>query len=295
MNTSVPPFVSVIVPTYNDQAGVDKCLEALMAQSYPRDRYEIIVVDNNSEPPISLKNETGFDVQLVWCGTVGSYAARNQGIGDSRGEILAFTDADCVPVREWINNGVKALIEGGSNCVVGGEVLFVEKKSKRAIELYQYVTGFLQEANIKERQFTATANLFSYRSQFDKIGLFNADLLSGGDREWCFRATEHGAKIIFCEQAVVVTPPRAELSAAIRQARRIAGGRVSLKRSTQDLVPTHGTRPIRNPLSAVVWILKQRQLSLLDRLRVLIVASIIKIAYMLEILRLKLSGNPERR
>ena len=295
MNTSVPPFVSVIVPTYNDQAGVDKCLEALMAQSYPRDRYEIIVVDNNSEPPISLKNETGFDVQLVWCGTVGSYAARNQGIGDSRGEILAFTDADCVPVREWINNGVKALIEGGSNCVVGGEVLFVEKKSKRAIELYQYVTGFLQEANIKERQFTATANLFSYRSQFDKIGLFNADLLSGGDREWCFRATEHGAKIIFCEQAVVVTSPRAELSAAIRQARRIAGGRVSLKRSTQDLVPTHGTRPIRNPLSAVVWILKQRQLSLLDRLRVLIVASIIKIAYMLEILRLKLSGNPERR
>mgnify|MGYP001826955530 FL=1 len=295
MNTSVPPFVSVIVPTYNDQAGVDKCLEALMAQSYPRDRYEIIVVDNNSEPPISLKNETGFDVQLVWCGTVGSYAARNQGIGDSRGEILAFTDADCVPVREWINNGVKALIEGGSNCVVGGEVLFVEKKSKRAIELYQYVTGFLQEANIKERQFTATANLFSYRSQFDKIGLFNANLLSGGDREWCFRATEHGAKIIFCEQAVVVTSPRAELSAAIRQARRIAGGRVSLKRSTQDLVPTHGTRPIRNPLSAVVWILKQRQLSLLDRLRVLIVASIIKIAYMLEILRLKLSGNPERR
>ena len=295
MNTSVPPFVSVIVPTYNDQAGVNKCLEALMAQSYPRDRYEIIVVDNNSEPPISLKNETGSDVQLVWCGTVGSYAARNQGIGDSRGEILAFTDADCVPECEWITNGVNALIEGGSNCVVGGEILFVEKKSKRAIELYQYIIGFLQEANIKERQFSATANEFSYRSQFDTIGPFNANLLSGGDREWCFRATEHGAKIIFCEQAVVVTSPRAELSAAIRQARRIAGGRVSLKRSTQDLVPTHGTRPLRNPLSAVVWILKQRQLSLLDRLRVLFVASIIKIAYMLEILRLKLSGNPERR
>ena len=295
MNSDALPFVSVIVPVFNDQAGIDKCLEALTTQSYAQNRYEIIVVDNNSEPPIYLKSKANFHVQLVRCGTAGSYAARNKGIADSSGEILAFTDADCVPNSEWIKKGVTALLDGGSNCVVGGEVLFVEKKSKRAIELYQYVTGFLQEANIKERQFTATANLFSYRSQFDKIGLFNADLLSGGDREWCFRATDHGAKIIFCEQAVVVTSPRAELSAAIRQARRIAGGRVSLKRSTQDLVPTHGTRPIRNPLSAVVWILKQRQLSLLDRLRVLIVASIIKIAYMLEILRLKLSGNPERR
>jgi glycosyltransferase involved in cell wall biosynthesis len=295
MNTSVPPFVSVIVPVFNDQAGIDKCLEALTTQSYAQNRYEIIVVDNNSEPPIYLKSKANFHVQLVRCGTAGSYAARNQGIAASSGEILAFTDADCVPNSEWIKKGVTALLDGGSNCVVGGEVLFAAPKSKRATELYQYVVGFLQKENINERQFTATANLFTYRSQFDKTGLFDTNLLSGGDHEWCQRATEHGAMIKFCEEAVVVTSPRTELSAAIRQARRIAGGRVLLRGSAQGLVSADNLRPIRKPLSAAAWILKQQQLSLPDRLRVLIVASLIKVAYLLEILRLKLGGKPERR
>lgn len=295
MDSGKPPFVSVIVPVFNDQSGIDRCIEALTTQSYPQDRYEIIVVDNNSEPRIRLKNKAGFYVQLLWCGTAGSYAARNQGISVSRGEILAFTDADCVPYSEWIKKGVTALLDGGSDCVVGGEVLFDAPKSKQATELYQYVVGFLQKENINERKFTATANLFSYRKEFDRIGLFNTHLLSGGDREWCYRARQHGAKIVFCEKAVVVTSPRTELSAAIRQARRIAGGRAQLRRSSQTVFPADRTKPRKGPFSAAGWILKQKQLSLWDRLRVLFVASLIKVAHMLEVLRLKLGGNPERR
>lgn len=295
MNNDALPFVSVIVPVFNDQAGIDSCLEALTTQSYPQDRYEIIVVDNKSEPAICLESKANLHVKLIRCGMAGSYAARNKGIADSRGEIMAFTDADCLPESEWIRKGVTALLDGGRDCIVGGEVLFVAPKSKRATELYQYVVGFLQRENINERKFTATANLFSYRSQFDKVGLFNTNLLSGGDREWCYRATEHGAKITFCEEAVVVTSPRTELSAAIRQARRIAGGRVQLRRSPQAVIPADRTKPHKGPFSAAVWILKQKQLSLWDRLRVLFVALLIKVAHMLEVLRIRLGGNPERR
>lgn len=295
MNSDARPFVSVIVPVFNDQEGIDNCVEALTTQSYPKDRYEIIVVDNNSEPAIRLKDKAEFHIQLLFCGTAGSYAARNEGIKYSRGEILAFTDADCVPIREWLNTGVAALSEGGRNCLIGGAVLLSAPETGSAAELYQYVSGFPQRANVNERNFAATDNVFSYRSHFDRVGLFNTQLLSGGDLEWCLRAAAQGIKLLFNEQAIVVTSPRSSLSAAIRQARRVAGGRVQLRRSIQTVVPADRTKPHKGPFSATGWILKQKQLSLLDRLRVLFVAILIKVAHMLEVLRLKLGGNPERR
>lgn len=295
MNSDALPFVSVIVPVFNDQSGIDRCIEALTTQSYPQGRYEIIVVDNNSEPAIRLKDEAGFHIQLLFCGTAGSYAARNEGIECSRGEILAFTDADCVPVREWLENGGAALSEGGRDCFIGGAVLLSEPESGSAAELYQYVSGFPQRANVNERNFAATANLFSYRAPFDRVGLFNTQLLSGGDLEWCLRAAAQGITAIFSERAVVETSPRINLSAAIRQARRVAGGRVQLRRLSQTVIPADRTRPHKGPFSATGWILKQKQLSLSDRLRVLFVAILIKVAHMLEVLRLKLGGSPERR
>jgi glycosyltransferase involved in cell wall biosynthesis len=295
MNSDALPFVSVIVPVFNDQNGIDRCVNALITQSYPQDRYEIIVVDNNSEPAIRLKDEAGCHIQLLFCGTAGSYAARNEGIECSRGEILAFTDADCVPIREWLDTGVAALSEGGRDCVIGGDVQLSAPESGSAAELYQYVSGFPQRANVNERNFAATANLLTYRALFDRVGLFNTQLLSGGDLEWCLRAAAQGIKVMFSKQAAVVTSPRINLSAAIRQARRVAGGRVQLRRSSQTVIPADRTKPHKEPFSATVWILKQKQLSLLDRLRVLFVAILIKVAHMLEVLRLKLGGNPERR
>jgi glycosyltransferase involved in cell wall biosynthesis len=295
MNSDARPFVSVIVPVFNDQRGIDRCVEALTTQSYPKDLYEIIVVDNNSEPPIRLENQADFHLQLTWCGTEGSYAARNQGIDDSRGEILAFTDADCIPVSEWIENGVAALSEGGRNCFIGGHIQLSAPESGSAAELYQYVSGFPQRANVTERNFAATANVFSYRDHFDRVGLFNTQLLSGGDLEWCLRAAAQGIKLLFSEQAIVVTSPRTSLSAAIRQARRVAGGRTKLKRASRAIIPTDTTKPHKGPFSAAGWILKQKQLSFADRLRVLFVAFVIKVAYVFEVQRLRLGGKPERR
>ncbi|MDH3428671.1 MAG: glycosyltransferase [Gammaproteobacteria bacterium] len=295
MNNGVPLFVSVIVPVFNDQAGIDRCVDALTKQSYPLDRYEIIVVDNNSEPPIHIQSDVISRIQLATCSTVGSYAARNVGIDKSHGEVLAFTDADCVPEPDWIKEGVAALLAGGSECLVGGAVLFHAPESRRATELYQYVSGFPQRANVTERGFAATANLFGHRKHFDRVGLFNTELLSGGDLDWCLRAAQHGIKAAFCEAAIVVTSPRADLFSAIRQARRVAGGRVLLGRSTHTAVPADRIKPHRKPGSAIGWILKQRELSLLSRLRVLFVASLIKLAHMVEVLRLRLGGKPERR
>jgi glycosyltransferase involved in cell wall biosynthesis len=90
------PFVSIIVPVYNGSRTIDALLTSLLALDYPPDQHEILIVDNKSTDdtrqriqryPVTLLEET--EIQ-------GSYAARNRGIEAAQGEILAFTDADCV-------------------------------------------------------------------------------------------------------------------------------------------------------------------------------------------------------
>jgi len=295
MNSDASPFVSVIVPVYNDQSGVNVCVDALVSQSYPLDRYEIIVVDNGSDPPIHIDVEASCQIRLLCCSQIGSFAARNMGIGESRGEISAFTDADCIPDRDWIEAGVAALAADSNNCVIGGKVLFQASEASNATEMYQCLGGFPQESNISERGFAATANFFADRSNFDRVGAFNSELLSGGDIDWCLRAAQHNIRTVFCEIAVVVTSPRTDLRSAIRQARRVAGGRFTMQRSALATFADDKIGHQRRPFAAISWILSQRQLSVMLRLRVLFVASLIKGAQAIETLRLRLGGSPERR
>ncbi|MDA3878202.1 MAG: glycosyltransferase, partial [Halothiobacillus sp.] len=158
-------YVSVIIPVYNDQIGVNACLAALAVQSYPKDRYEVIVVDNASKPSISVAPEYSFFTRLVVCHTQGSYAARNAGIAVAQGEVLAFTDADCVPERNWISTGVAALRGGEGDCVIGGEVALLLPKRPTAVARYQHLEGFMQRENIEDRAFSVTANIFTSKTQ----------------------------------------------------------------------------------------------------------------------------------
>jgi glycosyltransferase involved in cell wall biosynthesis len=96
------PFVSVIIPVYNDVERLVLCLEALGKQTYARDRFEVVVVDNGSTSTIRPVVEAFPYCVAAFEAQPGSYAARNRGIAVSRGEIVCFTDADCVPSEGWI-------------------------------------------------------------------------------------------------------------------------------------------------------------------------------------------------
>ncbi|MGH7859534.1 MAG: glycosyltransferase family A protein, partial [Candidatus Binatia bacterium] len=102
------PLVSVVVPTFGDAEGLGRCLAALELQTYPADRYEVVVVDNGSRPAVVLP-ESRRARRLEIEPKPGSYAARNRGVRSSRGEIFAFTDADCAPRADWLEQGVAAL------------------------------------------------------------------------------------------------------------------------------------------------------------------------------------------
>src|SRR5688572_1543548 len=132
-------FVSVIIPVYNDRARLQTCLDALHRQTYPAERYEVIVVDNGSREPLDDLMQTYPRARLEHEAQPGSYAARNRGIACARGEILVFTDADCVPAAQWLDCGVRAL-SASPNCgYVGGRVepFLHDPDAPTATELYE--------------------------------------------------------------------------------------------------------------------------------------------------------------
>lgn len=219
-------FVSVVIPVFNDPR-LEACLEALARQALPRDRFEVIVVDNGSEAPQRELVERYDFARFAEEPKPGSFAARNTALPLTRGEVLAFTDADCVPDPEWLSAGLAALEAAGGNALIGGRVdVFPEVAgAPRTLELLDIALAFDQRRTIERGGYAVTANLIAPRSAFDTVGDFNEALLSGSDGEWCQRAGEHGLPIHYCHEAAVAHPARASLVEVIRKRRRVVGGR----------------------------------------------------------------------
>ena len=221
------PFVSVVVPVLHDVRGIRTCLEALLGQTYPSDRYEIIVADNGSMDGTrtvveQLRARAGSRLRLVVEDRIRtSYAARNRAIGVARGEVLAFTDADCVPSRTWIERGVCALHAEGATCV-GGRIAVTYRGSRPNVyEYWDSASRFNQEAYVS-RHYGATANLFVHVQVIERHGPFRAELQSGGDREFGVRLWKAGERIVYAPDAVVDHPARATFDAVYRKSLRIA-------------------------------------------------------------------------
>ena len=134
------PFISVIVPTYHDWERLQLCLNALEQQTYPKDRFEIIVVNNDldNQPP------EDFIVPDICVLTEeekpGSYAARNKGISLAKGEVFAFTDSDCQPQRDWVEKSVDLLCSSPEIERIGGKIsLIMSGREPTIAEIYEKV------------------------------------------------------------------------------------------------------------------------------------------------------------
>jgi glycosyltransferase involved in cell wall biosynthesis len=110
---------SVIVPYRNEALHIGACSEALQRQSVGRGRYELLFVDNSSTDGTTevIRNAPGITV--IREGRKGSYAARNAAILRAKGQFLAFTDADCVPEPDWLEQAEKAMQATGAAIAVG--------------------------------------------------------------------------------------------------------------------------------------------------------------------------------
>ena len=293
------PFVSIIIPHFNDHTRLGYCLAQLDNQSYPADRYEIIVVDNGSDESPEKVTAVSSHSKLLFENKPGSYAARNRGITEAQGEIVAFTDSDCLPEHDWLEQGVRAIKQDDSIGFVAGPVeIFPENADHSTVpELYELLRGFPIKEYMEKWQFGVTANLFTRRSILDVIGSFDESLKSGGDSEWCKRVYTEGFKPIYAEAARVRHPARQSVRDIYRLAQRWAGGihdiqakqrppRLYLVQSfPHDILP-----PIKK--SQHLW--SQSQFPILLRLQLIGVEWIVNYAKAFERIRLIFGGRSQR-
>lgn len=99
MNTNLK--VSVIIPTYNAADKLRECLKALEQQKFPREKYEVLVVDDGSNDS-TAEIVRNYDVQYCHQNNRGPAAARNKGAEMAKGDFILFTDSDCIPDENWI-------------------------------------------------------------------------------------------------------------------------------------------------------------------------------------------------
>lgn len=225
------PFVSVIIPVFNDSERLKLCLEVLQRQSYNKNLYEVIVVDNGSDDDIKYV-VTQFSQAYITDETKpGSYAARNKGISMAKGDVIAFTDSDCIPAHDWIEKGVANLLRVPNCGLVAGriEIFFQDPEQPTAVELYEGITAFPQKNYVEELKFGATANLFTFRTVIDKVGLFNETLKSSGDLEWGKRVFGSGYNQVYADDTYVAHPARYSLNQLRNKIVRVIGGKYDLQ------------------------------------------------------------------
>jgi cellulose synthase/poly-beta-1,6-N-acetylglucosamine synthase-like glycosyltransferase len=201
------PLISVVVPHYGDLEGLAANLEALSRQSYPIDRFEIIVGDNDSpEGAQAVERVIDGRARLVVVTQPGAGAARNGGVALARHDILAFTDADCRPHADWLVEGVLALENWD---LVGGRVAVVtdDPNAMTPVEAFESLFAFRNHAYVRVHAFTVTANLFCRRRVFEGTGPFDVTGLPE-DIDWCHRAGRRGYRLGFARRAVVDHPAR---------------------------------------------------------------------------------------
>lgn len=244
------PTVSVIVPVKDDPR-LDGCLEALTTQTYKEGLVEIVVVDNGSSRPPQGPLLDHPRIRLLHEPRPGSYAARNNGIRHSTGDVVAFTDADCLPDATWLEHAVARLGEGAD--IVAGEVAVFAGEAGRPtpVEAFEMVQGFPQRRYATDLGWAATANMVTTRRAIDTVGPFDQRLRSGGDAEWGVRATGLGFRLEYDESVRVRHPARATFGDYYAKLLRVHQGAHDRATLTGDPSPVRLTlRSLVPPLGA---------------------------------------------
>lgn len=218
-------FISVIIPTYHDWIRLKLCLEALEIQTYPKEWFEVIVVNNDPEDPLPKDINLPSNCKIVVESKPGSYAARNTGAAYAKGDVLSFTDADCKPREDWLYK-INMHYCSSDDALSGAVEMFSLNNEKLNFsESYDYIYGINQEIYI-EKGVAATANLSTRKEYFILVNGFDDKVFSGGDVDFCKRLKDKGLNLFYRDDVIVCHPLRNSFSDLLTKARRLAAGKI---------------------------------------------------------------------
>ncbi|TFL14265.1 glycosyltransferase family 2 protein [Pusillimonas caeni] len=221
MTTFPRPLVSVVIPTYGRPDLLERCLDAVMAQSLPASAYEVIVCDDGPSEAVDAlvrRKSAGMPAgpALRYCAvraTQGPAGARNAGWQMALAPLIAFTDDDTVPTRDWLVNGLEAM-KDGAGAAAGRIVMPLPERATDS----QRDAARLQQAEF------VTANCFVRVEALRAVGGFDEryTIAWREDSDLHFALLERGFEVIRADAAVVLHPLRdAPFAAGIGSQRKI--------------------------------------------------------------------------
>lgn len=232
-------ILSIIVPVYNAEDYLYDFLNSFSKQTYLNDKIELIFIDNGSTDKSKLiieeyvSDNKDYYVKYMYFDRIAdSYAARNYGVKNSKGRIIAFTDSDCILEPNWIENILNFVKQ---KRIISGEVEIQIINKKNIWEVFDSFAHLNNKENAPKGK-VATANLIVTRDDFMKVGFFQ-ERFSGGDHDWSLRAKKAGFIVEYNEQIKVLHPSRKDYSEILRKSRRMAfGAGLNHKKNNRSLI-----------------------------------------------------------
>ncbi len=217
-------LISVVVPTRDRPQQLARCLAALAGQEVEGPGLEIVVVDDGGAAVAPQA------ARIVRAGGAGPAAARNLGARTARGEVVCFTDDDCVPGPGWAQRLATACADGGA--AAGTTV--ADPAAGPAAAAAQLLTNTLmlstRRANGGALGFAPTCNLACHAVTLRTIAFDEAfPLAAGEDRDWCARLVAGGAVLRHVPEATVVHHPQLGVGGLVRQQLRYGRGAVGFR------------------------------------------------------------------
>lgn len=217
------PEFTVVIPSRDRPAQLERCLEALTGLATPRERFEVVVVDDGSRVSYEesvARRQGQINIRLLRREGGGPGLARNAGAAEARGRFLALTDDDCAPAPDWLERLGETLrrqpeaLAGGRTVNVLPQNVYSEASQELLSYLYAYYHG-----RQHGMRFFASCNFALSARLFQQSGGFHARfrLAGGEDRDFCDRWTAAGRPSLYVEDAVVYHAHALTLARFLRQ------------------------------------------------------------------------------
>jgi len=208
--------VSVIVPVYNSEQFIGKCVASLLASNYNPSSFEIICVDNGSSDG-SLRILRSFEpaIRVLVEPKRGPSAARNAGLREASGVFVAFTDSDCMVDPDWLAAMVRALQQTPADAV-GGRIL--ARPEAGAVDRFgELVHDHRNAIEVCHPPYMIGMNLAMRRDLLVSIGAFDEHWLRIEDVDLSYRLLAAGKQLGYCDEAVIYHHNRDKLWTLMRE------------------------------------------------------------------------------
>ena len=194
---------SIIIPAFNASHTIERCLSSLMRQSVKREDYEIIIVDDGSKDKTEdiVKQ---FPVKYLWQTNQGPASARNRGAKEAEGEIVLFTDADCVVQHNWVQEMVR-LFDDPEVIAVKGAYKTSQKSLVARFSQIEFEERFEMLKKVEAIDMIDTYSAAYRKSTFLSLGGFDPSfpVANNEDTELSYRMSQAGYKMVFNPNAIV--------------------------------------------------------------------------------------------